>query len=158
MTFNTINTLNAAVTFLLFLPGVLALIGGFRLTEDTVSAPFAVAEVIAAAVTFLLMALPLNVTHFEFGFPSAELFVITLIAEGIAVVLNDAVWLLLLRKGTSRALLMAAVIIPSAVFLLNGAVLRHPLLFVSAAVLFGCTLYHVLLETEEEDDEECENG
>ncbi len=149
MTFNWITVLNAAVTCLLVLPGALACLGGFRFEKYRLHP----ALTAAAFLTFALMILPLNVTGMEFGFPSALIFVITLVFEGTALILNDIIWLLILKKGPGRAALMAAVIIPSAVFLLNGAVLRHPLLLLSAAVLAAAGLYQVLLETEEDDDE-----
>ena len=88
------------------------------------------------------MWLPLLV--WKFGFGSVEEFLIYLIGNGALLLCYYLSWMLYSRKKT-LSVAMALAIIPTAIFLLSGLLLRHWLL-VAFAILFGachCTITYM---------------
>ena len=90
----------------------------------------------------LVVWLPLLV--WKFGFGSVEEFLIYLIGNGALLLCYYLSWMLYSRKKT-LSVAMALAIIPTAIFLLSGLLLRHWLL-VAFAILFGfahCTITYM---------------
>ncbi len=151
MTFNPINYMNAAAVFLLAVPVLLAERCGVRGIRENVSELHFFLERASLLLSCVFMVLPLNLTHLEFGYPAGIYAVIAAAVMLLCLIVNDAALLFMLKKGRTRIPAVISVIAVSVVFLMNGAVLRHPLLLLSGAVYFVTSLNHVLLDTESED-------
>ncbi len=94
----------------------------------------------------VFMIVPAFVEHGEFGFRS----VWELLLWGGATALLLAVYGVLWRKraGGGTGVLYGLVLVPAALFVLNGILLRHPLLLI-AALLFGA--FHLVVVRENTD-------
>ena len=145
MTWNMINTCNLIVSIV-----ILASLEAVRHLRKEEFPSYGRAEMILFGLSLILMFVPLTITHFEFGFASAQMFVYWLAGTLLCLIGLDASCILMIMKGTGRVTLMASCIFSSILFLMNGALLRHVLLLASGAGYFILRLNTVLTETEEE--------
>ena len=134
MSFSWINWVNgAAVAVLLLINGIAArkgLAGRFNSRYPSVN----VLEQIGRYGCMILMILPVFVSGWKFGFGSVEEMVLWL---GLTVLLLAIYSFLWSRKANGGAgVLYGLAIVPAVLFLLNGVLLRHPML-IAAALLFG---------------------
>ncbi len=146
MTWNMINTCNLIASMI----AMASLTAVHHLRKEEVPS-FSKAEMILLGLSLVLMFVPLTITHLEFGFASAEMFIYWMAGTLICLIGLDTACILMILKGTGRVGLMAACIFSSILFLMNGALLRHILLLASGAGYFILRLNTVLTETEEEE-------
>ena len=143
MEFGWINLFGAGIVVLIMIPNI---IYAARQTQDEtqieVPRGLSACEQVGRYGCIILMWLPLLV--WKFGFGSVEEFLIYLIGNGALLLCYFLSWMLYSRKKT-LSVAMALAIIPTAIFLLSGLLLRHWLL-VAFAILFGfahCTITYM---------------
>lgn len=146
MTWNMINTCNLIASLIV----LASLTAVHYLRKDEIPS-CSRTEMIMLVLSLILMFVPLTITHLEFGFASAHMFIWWMLGTLLCLIVLDGACIWMIWKGTGRISLMAAVIFSSILFLMNGALLRHILLLVSGAGWFIMRLNTVLTETEEED-------
>ncbi|MBQ6490383.1 MAG: hypothetical protein IJI75_14290 [Solobacterium sp.] len=146
MTWNMINTCNLIASLVV----LASLAAVHHLRKEEVPA-FSKAEMILLGLSLILMFVPLTITHLEFGFASANMFVYWMAGTLLCLIGLDAACIFMILRGTGRVSLMAACIFSSILFLMNGALLRHVLLLACGAGYFILRLNTVLTETEEEE-------
>ncbi len=146
MKFGWINLLGACIVVLMMIPNIIYA-AGQKTDETRTNVPHCLSacEQVGRFGCIILMWLPLLV--WKFGFGSIEEFLIYLVGNGVLLLCYYLFWMFYSRKKTlSKA--MALAIIPTAIFLLSGILLRHWLL-AAAAVLFGaahCTITYLTHE------------
>lgn len=143
MEFGWINLFGAGIIVLIMIPNI---IHATRQKQDEtqieVPRGLSACEQVGRYGCIILMWLPLLV--WKFGFGSVEEFLIYLIGNGALLLCYYLSWMLYSRKKT-LSVAMALAIIPTAIFLLSGILLRHWLL-VAFAILFGfahCTITYM---------------
>ena len=146
MTWNMINPCNLIASLV-----VLASLAAVHHLRKEEVPSFSKAEMILLGLSLILMFVPLTITHLEFGFASANMFIYWMAGTLLCLIGLDAACIFMILKGTGRISLMAACIFSSILFLMNGALLRHVLLLASGAGYFILHLNTVLTETEEEE-------
>ena len=146
MTWNMINTCNLIASLV-----VLASLAAVHHLRKEEVPSFSKAEMILLGLSLILMFVPLTITHLEFGFASANMFIYWMAGTLLCLIGLDAACIFMILKGTGRISLMAACIFSSILFLMNGALLRHVLLLACGAGYFILRLNTVLTETEEEE-------
>ncbi|MCR5449422.1 MAG: hypothetical protein K6F23_08490 [Solobacterium sp.] len=146
MTWNMINTCNLIASVV-----VLASLAAVHHLRSEEIPSYSRAELILLGLSLILMFVPLTITHLEFGFASAHMFVYWMAGTLLCLIGLDTACILMILKGTGRVTLMAVCIFISILFLMNGALLRHILLLASGTGYFILRLNTVLTETEEEE-------
>ena len=134
MEFGWINLFGAVIVVLILIPNIIYAVR-YKQDETRTKIPtyLTVCEQVGRYACIVLMWLPLLV--WKFGFKSVEEFLIYMFGNGVLLLCYYLFWILYSRKKTlSKA--MALAVIPTAIFLLSGILLRHPLL-TAAAILFG---------------------
>ena len=143
MEFGWINLFGAGIVVLIMIPNIIY--AARQKQDDTqIEVPHGLSacEQVGRYGCIILMWLPLLV--WKFGFGSVEEFLIYLIGNGALLLCYYLSWMLYSRKKT-LSVAMALAIIPTAIFLLSGLLLRHWLL-VAFAILFGfahCTITYM---------------
>ena len=134
MEFGWINLFGAGIIVLIMIPNIIYA-ARQKQDETQIEVPHGLSacEQVGRYGCIILMWLPLLV--WKFGFGSVEEFLIYLIGNGALLLCYYLSWMLYSRKKT-LSVAMALAIIPTAIFLLSGILLRHWLLVV-AAILFG---------------------
>ena len=143
MEFGWINLFGAGIIVLIMIPNIIYATGQ-KQDETQIEVPrgLSACEQVGRYGCIILMWLPLLV--WKFGFGSVEEFLIYLIGNGALLLCYYLSWMLYSRKKT-LSVAMALAIIPTAIFLLSGLLLRHWLL-VAFAILFGfahCTITYM---------------
>ena len=143
MEFGWINLFGAGIIVLIMIPNIIYA-AGQKQDETQIEVPrgLSACEQVGRYGCIILMWLPLLV--WKFGFGSVEEFLIYLIGNGALLLCYYLSWMLYSRKKT-LSVAMALAIIPTAIFLLSGILLRHWLL-VAFAILFGfahCTITYM---------------
>ena len=143
MEFGWINLFGAGIVVLIMIPNIIYA-AGQKQDETQIEVPHGLSacEQVGRYGCIILMWLPLLV--WKFGFGSVEEFLIYLIGNGALLLCYYLSWMLYSRKKT-LSVAMALAIIPTAIFLLSGLLLRHWLL-VAFAILFGfahCTITYM---------------
>ena len=143
MEFGWINLFGAVIVVLILIPNIIYAVR-YKQDETRTEIPtyLTVCEQVGRYACIVLMWLPLLV--WKFGFKSVEEFLIYLIGNGALLLCYFLSWMLYSRKKT-LSVAMALAIIPTAIFLLSGLLLRHWLL-VAFAILFGachCTITYM---------------
>ena len=143
MEFGWINLFGAGIIVLIMIPNIIYA-AGQKQDETQIEVPrgLSACEQVGRYGCIILMWLPLLV--WKFGFGSVEEFLIYLIGNGVLLLCYYLSWMLYSRKKT-LSVAMALAIIPTAIFLLSGLLLRHWLL-VAFAILFGfahCTITYM---------------
>ena len=146
MTWNMINTCNLIASLIV----LASLTAVHYLRKDEIPS-CSRTEMIMLVLSLIMMFVPLTITHLEFGFASAQMFIYWMAGTLLCLIGLDAACILMILRGTGRATLMAVCIFTSILFLMNGALLRHILLLASGAGFFILRLNTVLTETEEEE-------
>ena len=143
MEFGWINLFGAGIVVLIMIPNIIYA-ARQKQGETQIEVPHGLSacEQVGRYGCIILMWLPLLV--WKFGFGSVEEFLIYLIGNGALLLCYFLSWMLYSRKKT-LSVAMALAIIPTAIFLLSGLLLRHWLL-VAFAILFGfahCTITYM---------------
>ena len=143
MEFGWINLFGAGIVVLIMIPNIIYA-ARQKQDETQIEVPrgLSACEQVGRYGCIILMWLPLLV--WKFGFGSVEEFLIYLIGNGALLLCYYLSWMLYSRKKT-LSVAMALAIIPTAIFLLSGLLLRHWLL-VAFAILFGfahCTITYM---------------
>ena len=143
MEFGWINLFGAGIVVLIMIPNIIYA-ARQKQDETQIEVPHGLSacEQVGRYGCIILMWLPLLV--WKFGFGSVEEFLIHLIGNGALLLCYYLSWMLYSRKKT-LSVAMALAIIPTAIFLLSGLLLRHWLL-VAFAILFGfahCTITYM---------------
>lgn len=143
MEFGWINLFGAGIVVLIMIPNIIYA-ARQKQDETQIEVPHGLSacEQVGRYGCIILMWLPLLV--WKFGFGSVEEFLIYLIGNGALLLCYFLSWMLYSRKKT-LSVAMALAIIPTAIFLLSGLLLRHWLL-VAFAILFGfahCTITYM---------------
>ena len=143
MEFGWINLFGAGIIVLIMIPNIIYA-ARQKQDETQIEVPrgLSACEQVGRYGCIILMWLPLLV--WKFGFGSVEEFLIYLIGNGALLLCYYLSWMLYSRKKT-LSVAMALAIIPTAIFLLSGILLRHWLL-VAFAILFGfahCTITYM---------------
>ena len=148
MEFGWINLFGAGIVVLIMIPNIIYA-ARQKQDETQIEVPhglvphgLSACEQVGRYGCIILMWLPLLV--WKFGFGSVEEFLIYLIGNGALLLCYFLSWMLYSRKKT-LSVAMALAIIPTAIFLLSGLLLRHWLL-VAFAILFGfahCTITYM---------------
>ncbi len=134
MEFGWINLFGAVIVVLILIPNIIYTVR-YKQHETRTEIPtyLTVCEQVGRYACIVLMWLPLLV--WKYGFKSVEEFLIYMFGNGVLLLCYYLFWILYSRKKTlSKA--MALAVIPTAIFLLSGILLRH-LLLTAAAILFG---------------------
>ena len=134
MEFGWINLFGAGIIVLIMIPNIIYA-AKQKQDETQIKVPryLSACEQLGRYGCIILMWLPLLV--WKFGFGSVEEFLIYLIGNGVLLLCYYLFWMFYSRKRT-LSVAMALAIIPTAIFLLSGILLRHWLLVV-VAILFG---------------------
>ena len=134
MEFGWINLFGAGIIVLIMIPNIIYA-AKQKQDETQIKVPryLSACEQLGRYGCIILMWLPLLV--WKFGFGSVEEYLIYLIGNGVLLLCYYLFWMFYSRKKT-LSVAMALAIIPTAIFLLSGILLRHWLLVV-AAILFG---------------------
>ena len=143
MEFGWINLFGAGIVVLIMIPNIIYA-ARQKQDETQIEVPHGLSacEQVGRYGCIILMWLPLLVWKFCFG--SVEEFLIYLIGNGALPLCYFLSWMLSSRKKT-LSVAMALAIIPTAIFLLSGLLLRHWLL-VAFAILLGfahCTITYM---------------
>ena len=143
MEFGWINLFGAGIIVLIMIPNIIYA-ARQKQDETQIEVPrgLSACEQVGRYGCIILMWLPLLV--WKFGFGSVEEFLIYLIGNGALLLCYYLSWMLYSRKKT-LSVAMALAIIPTAIFLMSGILLRHWLL-VAFAILFGfahCTITYM---------------
>ena len=143
MEFGWINLFGAGIIVLIMIPNIIYA-ARQKQDETQIEVPrgLSACEQVGRYGCIILMWLPLLV--WKFGFGSVEEFLIYLIGNGVLLLCYYLSWMLYSRKKT-LSVAMALAIIPTAIFLMSGILLRHWLL-VAFAILFGfahCTITYM---------------
>ena len=143
MEFGWINLFGAGIVVLIMIPNIIYA-ARKKQDETQIEVPrgLSACEQVGRYGCIILMWLPLLV--WKFGFGSVEEFLIYLIGNGALLLCYYLSWMLYSRKKT-LSVAMPLAIIPTAIFLLSGILLRHWLL-VAFAILFGfahCTITYM---------------
>ena len=143
MEFGWINLFGAGIVVLIMIPNIIYA-ARQKQDETQIKVPhyLSACEQVGRSGCIIMMWLPLLV--WKFGFVSAVEFLIYLIGNGVLSLCYYFFWMLYSRKRT-LSVAMALAIIPTAIFLLSGMLLRHWLLVVFA-ILFGvahCTITYL---------------
>ena len=143
MEFGWINLFGAGIVVLIMIPNIIYA-ARQKQDETQIEVPHGLSacEQVGRYGCIILMWLPLLV--WKFGFGSVEEFLIYLIGNGALLLCYYLSWMLYSRKKI-LSVAMALAIIPTAIFLLSGLLLRHWLL-VAFAILFGfahCTITYM---------------
>ena len=143
MEFGWINLFGAGIVVLIMIPNIIYA-ARQKQDETQIKVPHCLSacEQVGRYGCIIMMWLPLLV--WKFGFVSAVEFLIYLIGNGVLSLCYYFFWMLYSRKRT-LSVAMALAIIPTAIFLLSGMLLRHWLLVVFA-ILFGvahCTITYL---------------
>ena len=143
MEFGWINLFGAGIVVLIMIPNIIYA-ARQKQDETQIEVPHGLSacEQVGRYGCIILMWLPLLV--WKFGFGSVEEFLIYLIGNGALLLCYFLSWMLYSRKKT-LSVAMALAIIPTAIFLLSGLLLRHWIL-VAFAILFGfahCTITYM---------------
>ncbi len=143
MRFNWINEVNAAAVLWLLLVNLLAARKG--LSDSFVSKHRLVnfLEQIGRYGCMALMVLPAFKTGWAFGFGSLAETLMWLSATVLLLALYSVLWTK--KAGGGAAVLYGLALVPAALFLLNGVLLRHPAL-IAAALAFGCAHIGIVKE------------
>ena len=143
MEFGWINLFGAGIVVHIMIPNIIYA-ARQKQDETEIKVPhyLSACEQVGRYGCIIMMWLPLLV--WKFGFVSAVEFLIYLIGNGVLSLCYYFFWMLYSRKRT-LSVAMALAIIPTAIFLLSGMLLRHWLLVVFA-ILFGvahCTITYL---------------
>ena len=142
MKFGWINWVNAAAVFYLLAVNIAAAKKG--IAGDLKSDHFWVnaMEQIGRYGCMAFMVLPV-VKEWKFGFSSAADMFFWLCATVVLLVIYSVLWLI--KRQGSRAVLFGLVLVPAILFLANGCLLHHLLLFI-CALIFG--VFHLWICAE----------
>jgi len=136
---NIINYLNIAIVAVMLIPNIFYAVK-FRGSKNLcTNKAMKIVEFVGRILCILFMVYPLG--QKEFGFPSAENFIIYIFGNGILVALYIVVWISYFKKA-NRLKGVVLSVVPPAVFVLCGLTLEHWLL-VFAGVLFGISHIYV---------------
>ena len=130
---NIINYLNIAIVAVMLIPNIFYAVK-FRGNKNLcTNKAMKIVEFVGRILCILFMAYPVG--QREFGFPSAENFIIYVFGNGILVAMYIVVWISYFKKqSVPKATVLS--IVPPVIFALCGLMLEHWLL-VFAAVLFA---------------------
>ena len=137
MSFNLINLAGAAIIILLLIPNIIY--AARRESGGGASRGIAaIGEQIGRYTCMAFMILPIFIR--EFGFKSVGEMLLYIISNVFLIMAYYAFWISYSKKEKKWSA-VALAIIPTCIFLLTGAVLRHWIL-VASAILFGiCHIY-----------------
>lgn len=136
---NMINYLNIAIVAAMLLPNIIYAVKIHDFKNLCTNRAMIIAENISRIVCIGLMIVPLG--QKEFGFPSAESFIIYMFGNIILLALYIFVWISYFKKPNRPKGTILAVV-PPVIFLICALTLEHWLL-VFAAVLFGISHIYV---------------
>ena len=133
MEFGWINLFGAVIVVIMLIPNVIFAVKGKGAENKCKDVFVNCVEQFGRYACIILMWLPLLV--WKFGFSSVVEMVLYLFCNGILLLAYLICWAIYLKRPSGR-LEMCLAILPTAIFLFSGLLLRHWLLFF-AAVLFG---------------------
>lgn len=135
MKFGWINLAGALLVILILIPNIQYAVKAKNRQIPKTRPPKAlvICEQIGRYACMVLMWLPLLV--WEFGFSPSALLTVYALGNFALLIAYYVVWVVYTKKPTLPTAMTLA-ILPTAIFLLSGVTLRHPLLIV-AAVIFG---------------------
>ncbi len=133
MKFGWINFFNAAIVFLILIPNLVYSLKNRNAGAVTLPKHLTICEWIGRIGCICLMLLPVFV--WKFGFSSAAELEVYFLFNTVALFVYYLEWIRYGKKKSYREGMVLSVI-PTAIFLLCGALLRHWSL-VAVAVLFG---------------------
>lgn len=143
MRFNWINGINFAFVAYLILVNVIAarkgLCGDFSSRRAWINA----LEQLGRYGCMALMILPIFTPGWKFGFSSVTAMLVWFFANMLILAAYTLLWFIKSRAG--RPALYGLAILPAALFLLSGVLLRHPLLIVFS-LIFGAAHFAVTRE------------
>ncbi|MDO4620813.1 MAG: hypothetical protein Q4B09_09365 [Lachnospiraceae bacterium] len=143
MNFGWINGVNTAAVMFLIIVNVIAVRKG--VAEDFCSKHSAinVFEQIGRYGSMAFMIFPILTQGWKFGFMSVTEMFIWLCGTVLLLVVYALLWI---KKSTSGAnILYGLAVVPTILFLMNGILLRHPMLIV-ASLIFG--VFHITIVKE----------
>ena len=133
MEFGWINLFGAAIVLLIMIPNIIYALKNKNEAEEIVPKHLTIFEQIGRYGCIILMWLPLMV--WKFGFKSNEEFVIYMLLNAILMIVYYCFWAGYFKKKTLKKGIALA-IVPTAIFVISGLLLRHWLL-VFFSLLFG---------------------
>lgn len=142
MKFGILNLWSAGIVVLLLVPNLLY---ALRHRDAGLSSPnraINTLEQVGRYGSMLFMVVPLGVPGGEFGFCSPEGLMIWLAGMSLLLAAYYICWVLYTRKP-GRCLALALAVLPSALFLVHGLLLRHPALCVFAGIFAASHIYIV---------------
>ena len=136
---NMINAFGLALVLLLLIPNIIyALARRDEIPKGVGITPMGILEQIGRYGCMLLMAV--NIGLKEFGFASVFGLLAYLFGNGLFILIYWVCWVFYYNRPTRGLALMLA-ILPAAVFLLSGTVLRHWLLVIAAVIFAVSHIY-----------------
>ena len=136
---NIINAFGLALVLLLLIPNIIyALARRDELSGHGEITPMGILEQVGRYSCMLLMAV--NIGLKEFGFASVFGLLAYLFGNGLFIIAYWICWVFYYNRP-SRGLALVLAILPSAVFLLSGIVLRHWLLVIAAVIFAVSHIY-----------------
>lgn len=136
---NIINYFNIVIVVIMLLPNIVYAIKVHDFKNLCTSKAMIIAENISRIACIAFMIVPLG--QREFGFPSAESFIIYVFGNIILLAIYVAVWFSYFKKA-NRAKGIVLSVVPPVIFVLCGLTLEHWLL-VFAGALFGVSHIYV---------------
>lgn len=133
MEFNWINFFNALIVVLMLIPNIIYAIKNKNNNSKTESKALSIVEQIGRYACMLLMILPLFIK--EFGFSPIEVMFLYVIGNIILLIQYYIFWGMFFKKET-RSTAISLAVIPTAIFFITGASLKHWALMIFALV-FG---------------------
>lgn len=130
---NFINYFNIAIVAVMLVPNIIYAAKSRGVKNLCTNKVMNIVEQLGRILCIIFMVFPVMIG--EFGFPSAESFIIYLFGNIILVAIYLVVWISYFKKQNAPKATVLAVV-PSVIFALCGLTLEHWLL-VFAAVLFG---------------------
>ena len=138
---NLINILNIVIVVLMLVPSIIYTIKAKKFKNLCSNKAMKIVEWVGRILCIVLMIYPLGKK--EFGFPSAESFIIYIFGNIILVTVYLIVWISYFKKENKLKSIVLT-IVPVMVFIVCGLTLEHWLL-VFSAVLFGIGHIYVTL-------------
>lgn len=148
-----INTFNAVVLVIIFIPNIIYSIRhkGEDIGDKYHNRVLFICEQIGRYASMFLMLFPIGCEDFEFGYKSADLFIVHVLLDIVLLIVYVVVWCLYEHKKTmDRSLVLA--IVPTLIFLISGLLLQHWFL-VFAAILFGIGHIYITYRSAKADGE-----
>ena len=143
MRFGWINWVNIATVVYLVLVNILAARKGLADSFNSKYLTINIFEQTGRYGCIALMIFPIFTRGWEFGFESVTEMLIWVCLTILLLAIYSLLWVKKVNGGAS--ILYGLAIVPSVLFLLNGILLRHPVLVV-ASLIFG--VFHFMIVKE----------